>query len=745
MPSTPAQDVAGFALGTTTTPDLYASQSLASSLSWSLLQQRFTATDTTTRVTLRSQYPADPQPSYFDAMTVTLGGGGLNPAEAIRTVIETFLPTASVNAQAFLEAQATLLAWQFSGSSAVVTDVDSLLERLAQQCGSLLLKDPEDQYTLIPLVETRPTVFEFATHNIITPTMSRESSPQDAIVTEVYVHYGVRTGGNSSASDFTSVAYVTPFATSITDAAGLQTKCRVARAVYGKDQRLDLYCEWIQDVTTAELLVAWAVERYTTSPDVVRFSTWLDALPVTMGSMIAVRHPVLQYGGARALAEVIGWQFQPQQMQVELTARLLPYAQNILDLTLEDVTVAMELLPEETGPVIDTFDLTTLDADAKGFSRGISDGQYLYLVPYLNAAGSGTFLSQAVRYDTTMALDDPDAYVVFDLTTLDTDAKGFAAGACDGRYVYMAGNRTGLGGFFGGTASLLLRYDTESGLDFDDPAAWESFDAAGLGTPLYGFQAAISHEQYVYFLGAYSSGGTGASYLLRYDTTQDFTDSAAYTVSPDLYGWSSSTVRQIFAAVMADDVLLMSGRNGSSVSYVVSYDTTASFTSTGSYAYYDLQPTVLGGTHHTYRGMATDGTSVYLAPTDQGSASVLSAVRYDPSQALDDPAAYTVMDLWADLDLQSGFYAAVSDGTTLWYAPNRNFYNASQGLVPRYTLAGPFDDAASWDVTIDLTTVLSSPALYSDILTTSAGIFLVPGFSYNASSGASIGWLVRIT
>jgi hypothetical protein len=344
-------DQAAYQLGTPTVPDFYASADpLPTTYAWKQLGVIFKATETTTRLTLRSQYPVDPQPSYFDALAVIAGSGGLNPAEAIQTVIATFLPTATINTQSFLDAHVALLDWSFSGVSTVVTDVETLLHRLARQCGSLLLKDPEDQYSLVPLTDDRPVVFAFGTHNIITPSMSRESSPQDAIYTEYYVYFGVRTGGNSSASDFTSVTYATPFATNVPGGDLLQSRCRVARAVYGKDQRLDLFCEWIQDLATANLLLAWAVQRYTTSPDVVSFATWLDALPVPMGAVVAVKHPVLQYGGARALAEVIGWQFQPQQMQVALTARLLPYAQNILDLTLEDVTVDLEVHVE---PLVD--------------------------------------------------------------------------------------------------------------------------------------------------------------------------------------------------------------------------------------------------------------------------------------------------------------------------------------------------------------------------------------------------------
>jgi hypothetical protein len=397
VPSSPAVDVAGYQIGTPADAALYASGTLATSTAWRQIRVVFKATSTTTRLTLRSKYPASAQPSYFDAVTCTLGGGGLNPAEAIKRVIQTYQPTATLDEQSFLEAQVQLGAWEFAGCSQEATDVEQLLQRLARQCGSLLLQDAEGRYSLIVLNDDRPIVWEFATTNMITPSTLRESSPQDAISTEFYVHFGVKTGGTGSAADFSSVTYCTPFDTSVPGGAPLQTKCRVSRAVFGKDARRDEYCEWIQDFATANLYLAWLVQRYTTSPDLLTFSSWLDSLPVTVGRMIGVRHPIMQYGGARALAEVIGWQFHPQHMQVEFQARLLPYAQNILDVTLEDLTVAIEIDVGASPPTT-----WSLDWSLDTFNSDYDHAAELYALAFITFDGQflASLSTDAFLYDT---------------------------------------------------------------------------------------------------------------------------------------------------------------------------------------------------------------------------------------------------------------------------------------------------------------------------------------------------------
>ena len=47
--------------------------------------------------------------------------------------------------------------------------------------------------------------------------------------------------------------------------------------------------------------------------------------------------------------------------------------------------------------LISYFDTTTVNSNSTGFTGGVFDGRYIYLVPYNN----GSIFGQITRYDTT--------------------------------------------------------------------------------------------------------------------------------------------------------------------------------------------------------------------------------------------------------------------------------------------------------------------------------------------------------
>jgi len=76
-----------------------------------------------------------------------------------------------------------------------------------------------------------------------------------------------------------------------------------------------------------------------------------------------------------------------------------------------------------------TLDLTSTDADLKGFIGGFTDGRYGYFVPYNNGAAFG----KVARVDFT----DFSTVSVLDLTLTDANLRGFIGGFTDGRYGYF--------------------------------------------------------------------------------------------------------------------------------------------------------------------------------------------------------------------------------------------------------------------------------------------------------------------
>jgi len=115
----------------------------------------------------------------------------------------------------------------------------------------------------------------------------------------------------------------------------------------------------------------------------------------------------------------------------------------------------------ETNSILD---LTTLDTDLKGFQGGFSMGKYAYLVPYNNGDPFGKLVRIEVNPD-----NFPNSSVsVLDLTTYDPDLKGFYGGFTDGRYGYLVPNysskfvRVNLNDF--STVDIMDLFNTDSSL-----------------------------------------------------------------------------------------------------------------------------------------------------------------------------------------------------------------------------------------------------------------------------------------
>ena len=198
------------------------------------------------------------------------------------------------------------------------------------------------------------------------------------------------------------------------------------------------------------------------------------------------------------------------------------------------------------------FNATTLDTSAQGFSGAIFDGKYIYYVPYIitNAIGNGKVL----RYNTHKDFLDTSSYSQFDLSLMNTLAKGYRGGTFDGRFVYFTPYYNLSTAVYHGNVA---RYDTLK--NFSDATAWEIFNIASLGV---GFNTAYFEGRYVY-LAPYDS-----SNLVRYDTQQRFSD---------ISSWSRyNVVRSGMGALSSDGRFLYLTQNLTEQNYAIRFDTKTS-------------------------------------------------------------------------------------------------------------------------------------------------------------------------
>ena len=325
------RSVAGYSVGTPTTPAQFLSPALDTIYAWTPVEASWQTTEAVGRLTLRSQQNAGTLPSYFDRLSVRLGYnptglGGENPVNTMQYVLDTFLEEAVYDAANFADAAQRVMAWKFGAVLTNPGDSRALLQRMAYQCGSLLFQDGAGVFKVAVLHGTPAVQMGFDMTNIVEDSCTVGFEAMDNVYSDLYVWFAAKTGGATSSSDFQGVVYATPTATTANSAPGLVTQCSAARALYGREHRLDYFADFIQDVGTAHLLLLWLVSRLTIRQTLLTFRTWLDGIQPELGDRVQITHPLLSADDDPVVCEVIGQHVDFATMQVELVVRTLTLA-----------------------------------------------------------------------------------------------------------------------------------------------------------------------------------------------------------------------------------------------------------------------------------------------------------------------------------------------------------------------------------------------------------------------------------
>ena len=164
---------------------------------------------------------------------------------------------------------------------------------------------------------------EYDIANIVEGSFGLTLESRDVVYSEFEVWFGASPQGGESETDFASMTYATPKATTAPDGIALTSLCAIAEQVLGQARLKQVFAEFIPDLATANLLLSTLVLRYTARHQLVEFRTWLDAAPVQVGDYILLTHPVLLAETLPVLAEVTGKTIDCAKMQVGIIARVL--------------------------------------------------------------------------------------------------------------------------------------------------------------------------------------------------------------------------------------------------------------------------------------------------------------------------------------------------------------------------------------------------------------------------------------
>jgi hypothetical protein len=308
-----------------------------------------------------------------------------------------------------------------------------------------------------------------------------------------------------------------------------------------------------------------------------------------------------------------------------------------------------------------SFDTSTVNANAVGFAGAEFDGRYVYYVP-LVVDHSGGWSGLVVRCDTQAAFASGPSYDLFDTTSVNPNAKGFAGGAFDGRYVYLAPYLNPNAG------TIATRFDTTA--SFESGASWETFDVSGVDASAGGYLGAVFDGRYVYYAPYGTSANSGV--VSRFDTTTPFTSASSWaafdltTVHSLARGYSGAVFdgRYVYFVpyqYSASGTYTLSGR-------VARLDTQGSFGDASAWSTFDL--TTVNPKAAGFWGGVFDGRYVYVVPNNGGGAngSTITA-RYDTTAPFASASSWTAMDLSTVSDEVYGFYGGAFDGEYVYFVP----------------------------------------------------------------------------
>jgi len=266
------------------------------------------------------------------------------------------------------------------------------------------------------------------------------------------------------------------------------------------------------------------------------------------------------------------------------------------------------------------FDLTTINANYKGYYGACFDGRYVYFSPYsYGTASHGNF----VRYDTTGSFTSAGSYTVHDLTTINANYKGFINITCsESGYIYMSSYYHMVGGIKG----IILRYKFDE--SFTSSGSYESIDLEAINVNYKGYFGFVETNEYIFTIPW--SNGSSSGIFARYDKAKNFTENNSWdffdmgTIDSDYKGF-------LCAAVSGRYIYFVPYKAGvSEGGVVVRYDTKKDMDDTTAYASFDLA--TVDSDLVGFFASLFDGQHLYLSPyTSSGSTSgVAGRVKLSP-------------------------------------------------------------------------------------------------------------------
>ncbi|MBS0626538.1 MAG: hypothetical protein JSS32_10860 [Verrucomicrobia bacterium] len=242
-------------------------------------------------------------------------------------------------------------------------------------------------------------------------------------------------------------------------------------------------------------------------------------------------------------------------------------------------------------------------------------------------------------------------------------------------------------------SGTITRYDTS--LPFSYSNSYAIFNAVNfVNSNCLGYAGAAFDGKYIYYIP--STNGQ----ITRFDTTLSFSSSSSYAVY-NLVTNINSNAYGFYGAGFDDRFIYFVPNSNSTLSgLIVRYDTINSFTALTSYASFDTS-ILINSNCKGFRAASYDGRYIYFAPDTTG-----VFLSYDTSTSFSLSASYAFFDLGANVNSNSkGFRGIVYDGRYIYLIPYS--IATSTGQITRYDTTLPLTSPSSY-LTFDTTANVNS-------------------------------------
>lgn len=376
------------------------------------------------------------------------------------------------------------------------------------------------------------------------------------------------------------------------------------------------------------------------------------------------------------------------------------------------------------------FNTASVNSNSNTLWGGAFDGNYIYYAP--NGGGA---LGQITRFDVRAPFNSSSSYSFFNMAAINPSAKGYSGAVFDGRYVYFIPYENGV------SSGLAARYDTT--VPFDAISSYTFFDLTTVTANAKGFWGGLYHQGYVYFCpNSTTLGSVFSGLAVRYNVTQAFNNAASYqtfdlgSINPNMKGFTGmvSDGTKIYFIPFKNN----SGYHGN---FTV-YDTSGSFTSSGSYQSVDLASVNAGAIG--FVGATFDGSYIYLVPNTNNSGPSGLVTRYKIDSNFSSGSSYETFDLTTINSGAKGFFGGAFDGRYVYYVPNNN--GVPDGLIVQYDITANFSSANPGYLTYATATLNAASVGFTGSITDGKYLYLVPFIGgqvtrVNIYSGPQINYL----